>query len=217
MAFGVLDKDPGYFLSHLSDYPSLGGVPSVLIPFAVLCIIHELGHIVAARKEKLEITPFVPFLHPLIGYLGSITPLKSFPSTKQAFFDFAAAGPLVGSLASYAMLMLGLWLSGQASVMASLASDSLPHIPLSVLKESVFVSQLVNWFIPGAFAVVDPDTEVLVCHPLVAAGMLGVVLNAFNLIPQGNLDGARMLETLGGRKLASLVSNITFWALLITG
>eukprot|EP00624_Nannochloropsis_granulata_P005855 evm.model.NODE_41787_length_35735_cov_26.385588.5 len=214
--FERLDQDLPGFVAHASEFPALTqGVPPVLFPFLGLIVAHESGHWLAAKRSNMELGPFVPLLDPWFGYFGSLTQLKSYPPTRKAFFDVSAAGPLLGSLVSYAALAGGLWLT-KLGVLPS-GGEFAPALPLSLLQASTFVAEMTNAFLPGAFAVVDPEHAALTLHPLALAGYWGVMFNALNLLPMGRLDGARMVESLLGKRTASAASTFTFWGTIAAG
>jgi len=214
--FERLDQDLPGFVTHAPEFPALTqGVPPVLLPFLGLIVAHEAGHWLAAKRSNMALGSFVPLLDPWFGYFGSLTQLKSYPPTRKAFFDVSAAGPLLGSLVSYAALAGGLWLT-KLGVLPS-GGEFAPALPLSLLQASTFVAEITNAFLPGAFAVVDPEHAALTLHPLALAGYWGVMFNALNLLPMGRLDGARMVEALLGKRTASAASTFTFWGTIAAG
>jgi Zn-dependent protease len=214
--FERLDRDFLGFWAHVSEFPAVTvGIPPVLLPFAGLIAAHEAGHYLAARRFKMALGPLVPLLDPWFGYLGSLTQLKSYPPTRQAFFDVAAAGPLLGSLVSYGVFGAGLWLTKLGALPAG--GEFAPALPLALLQASTFVAEMTNAILPGAFAVVDPGHAALTLHPLALAGYWGVMFNALNLLPMGRLDGARMVEALLGRRTAAAASTFTFWGTVAAG
>lgn len=106
-----------FFLLHV---PALGSLLTFLlsvavygasfgwafgIGFAVLLMVHELGHYVAIRREGLHagLPVFIPFM-------GAAIFLRSRPQSPQQEYWIAAAGPLAGTLASLACWGLALLL-----------------------------------------------------------------------------------------------------------
>lgn len=107
--------DEGKLLTRLSD-----GDPTALdlaLPIAfglgAIQIAHETAHLIAAGRSGLKTG--VPLLLPSLqlGTFGCITPLLSFPKSRQELFDFALS---VGSA------LCGL-------VAARLASHNVPRAP----------------------------------------------------------------------------------------
>lgn len=83
-------------------------------------------------------------IDPWLGYWGSLTPFPQYPPSRRALFDISAAGPLLGSLSSYSALSAGLWLT-KLGVVPQWA----PLVPLTYLKQSVFIASLTNTILPG--------------------------------------------------------------------
>ena len=69
---------------------------------------HDLGHALVAgfRQLKLGFTLYVP--NGSLGTFGSVTSVKKPVPTRAAMWDFAAAGPVLGLLASSALFFAGL-------------------------------------------------------------------------------------------------------------
>ncbi len=72
------------------------------VGFAVLLLLHELGHFIAIRWYGMPAGApvFIPFF-------GAAIFLRQRPQTPQQEYVIAAAGPLAGTLASLACLLLG--------------------------------------------------------------------------------------------------------------
>ncbi|WP_338460744.1 site-2 protease family protein [Synechococcus elongatus] len=58
------------------------------------------------------------------------------------------------------------------------------------------------------------QTQLLV-HPLVIVGWTGLVINALNLIPIGQLSGGRLVQSVYGRKIAGRVGTFSLLILAI--
>ena len=52
-------------------------------------------------------------------------------------------------------------------------------------------------------------------HPLMVIGWLGLVINALNLMPAGQLDGGRIVQAIYGRKMAGRATIATLIVLAI--
>lgn len=169
-------------------------LPLVLGIWTIL-IAHEMGHQILARMRQVKIG--LPFFLPTgqIGSFGSITRFESLVPDRSTLFDIALAGPAVGGLVSLAMLVIGLFLSHAGSGL---------EIPSQFLQGSILV---------GAIAKIVLGTTIhqatLSIHPLVIIGWLGLVINALNLMPAGQLDGGRIVQAIYGRKTAQRSTLIT--------
>jgi membrane-associated protease RseP (regulator of RpoE activity) len=162
-------------------------IPMALGIWTVL-MSHEIAHQVVARWRKVKIG--LPFFLPAgqIASFGAITRFESLVPDRSVLFDVALAGPAAGGIVSFLMLVIGLLLS-QSGVGFEL--------PSQFFQGSILV---------GTLAKVILGTEVhktlVSIHPLVVIGWLGLVINALNLMPAGQLDGGRIVQAIYGRKIA---------------
>lgn len=154
----------------------------------VILSAHELGHWVMARRYKVRLA--LPFFIPSgqIGTFGAITRFESLLPDRQALCDIALAGPAAGGIISLLMLFAGLILS---------TSGSLFQIPAEFFQGSILVGTLSKVVLGDAL-----QQAVVAVHPLVILGWLGLVINALNLMPAGQLDGGRIIQAIYGRKTA---------------
>ena len=105
--------DGGYILEQL-EKGDTGPVDVVApIAFGILGVfaVHELGHLLAARKNKVDIG--IPYFLPSLqlGVFGCFTRLTNFPPNRKALFEFALSGPLIGLLFSLVLYLVGIFLS----------------------------------------------------------------------------------------------------------
>ncbi|MDY6939241.1 MAG: site-2 protease family protein [Cyanobacteriota bacterium] len=190
-------------------------LPMSLGIWAIL-IAHEVGHQVMAARYNVRIS--WPFFMPTwqIGSFGAINRFESLLSNRTVLFDVALVGPAVGGLLSLGFLMIGLYLSHPGSLF---------QIPADFFKGSMLVGTLAKVVLGSAL-----DRPLVDIHPLVAIGWLGLVINALNLMPAGQLDGGRAIQAIYGRQiagrttiatlivlgLASLVNPLAlYWAIVI--
>ena len=190
-------------------------LPVSLGIWAVL-IAHEIGHQVMASRHNVRIS--WPFFIPTwqVGSFGAINRFESFLRDRTVLFDVAIAGPAAGGLLSLGLLMTGLYLSHPGSLF---------QIPSDFFQGSMLVGTLAKVVLGSAL-----EESLVDIHPLVAIGWLGLVINALNLMPAGQLDGGRAIQAIYGRQtagrttiatlivlgLVSLVNPIAlYWAIVI--
>lgn len=182
----------------------LDGLPTTAALFLLLGA-HELGHIQAAKKHGIQLAP--PLLIPsnlgFLGSLGAVTRIKSTLKNRTQLLEIGLAGPAAGTAASLAMLLLGLGLSaaGQGDV----------TVESSAFDDSFLVGCLGHLFLP-----LDTN-EQLQLSPLVVAGWAGLVINALNCIPIGDLDGGRIAFGIWGRRAAGALQVLTSILLGLSG
>jgi membrane-associated protease RseP (regulator of RpoE activity) len=160
-----------------------------------ILIAHELGHQVLARMRRVKIG--LPFFLPTgqIGSFGAITRFESLIPDRSTLFDIALAGPATGGLVSLLMLVVGLLLSHPGGGL---------ELPSQFLQGSILVGTLAK-IVLGATV----HQATISIHPLVAIGWLGLVINALNLMPAGQLDGGRIVQAIYGRKTAQRSTLVT--------
>jgi membrane-associated protease RseP (regulator of RpoE activity) len=180
------------FYAHIERTREI--LPLVLGIWTIL-IAHEMGHQVLAQMRQVKIG--LPFFLPTgqIGSFGAITRFESLIPDRSALFDIALAGPVTGGLVSLLMLVVGLLLSHPGGGL---------EIPSQFFQGSILVGTLAK-IVLGATI----HQATLSIHPLVIIGWLGLVINALNLMPAGQLDGGRIVQAIYGRKTAQRSTLVT--------
>ncbi len=172
-------------------FSNLGRIKEVLPISAGLFTVlaaHEIGHLITAKKYnvKLDFPLFIPSGQ--IASFGAITRFGSVLPTRKAFFDIALAGPAVGGIVSLFMLIIGLSLSHPGSLF---------QVPTEFFRGSLLVGTLAKVVLGDAI-----HQAIVNVHPLAIIGWLGLVITALNLMPAGQLDGGRIVQSIYGRKIA---------------
>jgi membrane-associated protease RseP (regulator of RpoE activity) len=147
---------------------------------------HEAGHQILGRRNGIAISP--PFFIPAsqLGSFGAITRFEAFLPSRSVLFDISAAGPIAGGALALVLLLIGLGLS---------VSYTGPiEIPSQFFQGSLLVGLLAKTILSS-----ELKDELIKIHPLVVVGWLGLVINALNLMPAGQLDGGRMIQAIYGR------------------
>ncbi|WP_346289976.1 site-2 protease family protein [Sphaerothrix gracilis] len=186
------------FFQETGRWPEI--LPLALGIFLIL-VVHEFGHFFQAQGYGIKTSP--PFFLPAwqIGSFGSLTRFESLLPNRTVLFDIAFAGPAAGGVVSLVMLLIGLGLSH---------SGSLFQIPAGFFQSSILVGSLARVML-GA----DVQQNLIDVHPLVLLGWLGLVINAINLMPAGQLDGGRIVQAVYGRKVAGRATIITLIVLAL--
>ncbi|MDB9526079.1 site-2 protease family protein [Oscillatoria sp. CS-180] len=175
------------------------------LPFAigifVILAIHEVGHWIAAQRHDVKLS--WPFFIPTweIGSFGALTRIQSVLPNRSVLFDIALAGPAAGGLLSFGMLVLGLVISHPGSPF---------QLPVEFFQGSVLVGTLARVVLGSALT--EPLVDI---HPLVLVGWLGLIITALNLLPAGQLDGGRIVQSIYGRKIAGRATVITLIILTV--
>ena len=161
---------------------------------------HEMGHYVAARLHKVDVTLpfFVPFPVPifsLVGTLGAFIRIRSPIPNRRALFDIGVAGPLAGFLVAIPVLWLGI-----------LEATVKPPSPEGM---SLGTPLLFRWF-AALFHAPVPEGMNLVIGPLGLAAWFGLLVTALNLMPIGQLDGGHVTYSFF-RERAHRISRVASW------
>ncbi|KAJ1426377.1 hypothetical protein SESBI_10400 [Sesbania bispinosa] len=207
----LLRNVPALQSNLLSTFDNLNllkdGLPGALVTALVLGV-HELGHFLVAKNTgvKLGVPYFVPSWQ--IGSFGAITRIRNIVSNREDLLKVAAAGPIAGFSLGLLLLLLGFVLPPSDGI--GVLVDS------SVFHES---------FLAGGIG-----RNSNFCYPLVIWAWAGLLINAINSIPAGELDGGRISLPYGEERLrfastgvsivllglSSLLNDVAFyWVVLV--
>ncbi|KAI3424741.1 hypothetical protein D9Q98_008130 [Chlorella vulgaris] len=177
------------------------------LAFLAIMATHEAGHWVAAKRQGLELAP--PLLIPaglgLLGSFGAITRIKSFVPDRTALANVAAAGPLASSALAAVIMLVG----------AGLTAQGVGGVELDVasFRESLLAGLLGN----AMFGEQLFQSDAVSTNPLFVAGWAGLIINAINMLPVGELDGGRVFLSLCGRRAASRMGAVALLLLGLSG
>lgn len=173
--------------------------------FWLALLAHEAGHWWAAGRRGVSL--YLPLIVPagfgFLGSFGAITRFRGFVTDRSALLDVAASGPAAGTAASAALLAVGLLLSSAG--LGDVTVDS------ASFADSWSVGLLAQAALGDALA--QPEVRV---SSLTIAGWAGLVVNALNCMPAGELDGGRMSLALFGRRGSTALGVLTIAALAIS-
>lgn len=151
---------------------------------------HEMGHYVAARRYRLDVSP--PYFIPLppyftLGTLGAVIRMRRPIRDRDQLLVVGAAGPLAGLAVALPALVVGLtW-----SDVGPIASDSMLEGP-SILYAAMKLTIFGRWLPYGS--------EDVQLHPMAFAAWYGLLVTMINLMPIGQLDGGHVMRAwLGDR------------------
>ena len=176
------------------------------LPFAL-----GIGAILGLRElamrlmaKKYQVTLSLPFFLPSsqLGSFGAFSRILSPLPNRIALFDIAIAPAVTSGLLSLLLLIVGLRLSaiGMGGI----------EIPSQIFQASVLAGTLAKLFLGDAL-----QNSFISIHPLVVLGWLGSAITALNLMPAGQLDGGRIVQSIYGRRTASWTTVLTLVFLVI--
>jgi membrane-associated protease RseP (regulator of RpoE activity) len=174
-----------------------GTIFSVALPVGAAILgsaaAHDVAHRVAAGRYGVRLSPPLFLPNTSVGTLGSITRIRSLVPDKDALFDIAASGPLVGGAVA-----LGCFVVGLSYTLAGAADPSFVPLPEPLVQSSLLLGGVVKQLLGS-------DARV---HPLLLGGWLALLTTALNSLPIGTSDGGRIMQTLvprGRKQAASLL------------
>jgi membrane-associated protease RseP (regulator of RpoE activity) len=163
---------------------------------------HEMGHYLAARYYKVDVTLpfFIPFPVPgfsLVGTLGAFIRIKSPIPNRRALFDIGVAGPLAG----FVVCLPVLWLGIREATVQRLTEET----------GGMFLGEplLFGWVSRLVHGSLGAD-QTLLMGRLGLAAWFGLLVTALNLMPIGQLDGGHVTYSLL-RDRAHRISRVASW------
>ncbi|KAG2723873.1 hypothetical protein I3760_02G191300 [Carya illinoinensis] len=221
-AFTLLLRNvPALQSNLLSTFDNLDllkdGLPGALVT-ALLLGAHELGHILVAKSTgiKLGVPYFVPSWQ--IGSFGTITRIINIVPKREDLLKVATAGPLAGFSLGLVLLLLGFIVPPNDGIGVL--------VDASVFHESFLAGGIAKLVLGNVLK----EGSTISVNPLVLWAWAGLLINAINSIPAGELDGGRICFAIWGRKassrftaasiallgLSSLFNDVAFyWVVLI--
>lgn len=204
-----LSTDPNMEISVLEELTG-----SLTMGLLATLLSHEAAHQFVAWKDKFHagFPTIIPSFQ--LGLEGCITPITSPPKNLKSLFDFALAGPLVGMCVSVLLLYSGL---EKQVFLDAAAQANLPSLPVNLIRSSSLVGGIIEWLLgEGTLYSADPYALIRL-HPYAIAGFIGIVTNAFSLLPIGNTDGGRIALSIFGRSFLRFARSLTLGLLILAG
>ena len=177
------------------------------LPLLLIVAVHEFSHYFVAIYYKIRTTLpyFIPFPFLLntfyLGTLGAFTQKRSPIPHRKALFDTAVVGPIAGFIVTLPILIWGLTLSTTVPLQNdNTASFATLDPRISLLLSLLAKLSLGEQFEAGMAVNLDP---------LAAAGCVGLLITAINLMPIGALDGGHIIHAVFGQRMAIAVGQIS--------
>lgn len=168
-----------------------GGLAFSLSLMAILAT-HEMGHKVLSviRGVDSSLPYFIPMAPPL-GTMGAVIMTRTPAPNRDALIDVGAAGPIAGFLVSIPILIIGI---RQSFVISPLGFQGI-NLPDPLL---------LRWLIQMLLH--PPENAVVLGHPVLFAGWIGLLVTSLNLLPAGMLDGGHAVRALFGARAHLILS-----------
>lgn len=176
-----------HFLAH-PDHFFAGW--TFAIPLMAILISHEMGHYVAGKIHRVDVSPpyFIP-LPVMLGTMGAVIRMRDTIERRNALLDIGAAGPLAGMVVALPVLAFGIWES---------PIQALPEVSDGTTffeGHSLLYTGMIT-LIKGPL----PEGHDIFLTPTAFAGWAGLLVTQINLVPVGQLDGGHVAYALFGEK-----------------
>ncbi len=190
----------GYVMSV--DLASSRLVPSAVagglafsLSLMLILVVHEMGHKVISilRGIDASLPYFIPMVPP-VGTMGAVIVTREPAPNRDALIDLGASGPIAGFLVAVAVVIVGVRASFVLSP-SDMVGQTLVNYPDPVLVQ--WITQLFIHPQPG---------QVILMHPILYAGWIGLLVTSLNLLPAGMLDGGHVVRSLLGARRHVIVS-----------
>lgn len=180
-----------------------GGGWAFAVALMLILLTHEMGHKIVSvvRGIDASLPYFIPMLPP-VGTMGAVIVTRTPAPNRDALIDLGASGPIAGFVVAVVVVIVGLARS-------------------FVLDASAVQGQiLVNYPDPLLIKLLTPlllrppDDAIILMHPVLYAGWIGLLVTSINLLPAGMLDGGHVVRALFGPRLHWPVSWLAVGAAL---
>ncbi|MDR7611345.1 MAG: site-2 protease family protein [Armatimonadota bacterium] len=181
---GYLMARPLVEAGYLSSAAS-GGASFAAALMAIL-VTHEMGHKVASvlRGVDSSLPYFIPMFPPL-GTMGAVIITRTPAPNRDALIDVGAAGPIAGFAVAVPVLIIGIT---HSFVIRPTDFSGI------TLPDPLLLQWLIRWLLH------PPSDAVVLGHPILFAGWIGLLVTSLNLLPAGMLDGGHAVRALLGRR-----------------
>lgn len=173
------------------ENPGLPDVFAAGIPYAFpllgILLFHEMGHFIAGKIHKLQIS--LPYFIPIplaLGTMGALIIYKSRIGSAKKLIDVAVAGPISGIVIATVLMIIGLNLSSVEKLT--------PGMGLIIQEGQSLYYIFLKWLVFGSL----PEGYDVFLHPVAWAAWVGLFVTMINLLPVGQLDGGHVAYALLG-------------------
>lgn len=198
---------------HLAAFASrptllLSGLGYAL-PLMVALLVHEWGHVAAARKWGVDASlpyfiPGPPFI--TLGTFGAFIRLRTPIPNRRALLQIGVWGPFAGFAVSLLATVVGFLLLRHGYRFPADFFGANVRLPLAF------------WILRGFFTGEWSGQMVYFENPILAAAWLGLFFQGLNLLPVGQLDGGHAVYALSrrahawvGRILVAILALSVLW------
>lgn len=187
---GYLNARPLVEAGYLSS--AVGGGLAFSLSLMLILGMHEMGHKVVSVVRGIDASlPYfmpVPPLRgfPTIGTIGAVIVTRTPAPNRDALMDLGASGPIAGFVVAVPVLAVGI---AKSFVIGPTGFQGFN------LPDPLLLKLLVRLILH------PPDGAVVLGHPVLFAGWIGLLVTSINLLPASMLDGGHAVRALFGGKI----------------
>lgn len=188
----------GFLQTQLIIEAGFAGSPvagGIAFSASVLFILgaHEMGHKLVAVRRGIDasLPYFIPMIPP-VGTMGAVIMTRTPAPNRDSLMDLGASGPIAGFLAAIPVLLYGI---SRSFIVGSGRLEGVVSIPDPLL---------IRWLIEVVLR--PPGDAVVLGHPVLFAGWIGLIVTSVNLLPAGMLDGGHAVRAVFGSRIHAALS-----------
>jgi hypothetical protein len=174
---------------------AISGGLAFSISLMLILLTHEMGHKIVSiiRRIDASLPYFIPMVPP-IGTMGAVIVTRTPAPNRDALLDLGASGPIAGFVVAVGVVIVGLTKSFVQDANA-VAGQVLVNYP-----DPLLVRLLTDLIVR------PPEGALLLMHPILFAGWIGLLVTSLNLLPAGMLDGGHTVRALFGARFHVVAS-----------
>lgn len=171
---------------------AVGGGLAFSLSLMVILATHEMGHKILSviRGVDSSLPYFIPMTPPF-GTMGAVIMTRTPAPNRDALIDVGAAGPLAGFLVAIPILFVGV---ANSFVISPTGFEGIN------LPDPLLLRLLIR------FILHPPAGALVLGHPVLFAGWIGLLVTSLNLLPAGMLDGGHAVRALFGPRVHTVLS-----------
>lgn len=165
---------------------------------------HEMGHKITAMRRGIDasLPYFLPMIPP-VGTMGAVIVTRTPAPNRDSLMDLGASGPIAGFIAAIPVLVYG--------VQHSFLVDPGRVRGLVSIPDPLLIRAMIR-------VLLDPPRDALVLgHPMLFAGWIGLVVTSINLLPAGMLDGGHAVRAALGATAHRVLSYLGLALAVVMG
>ena len=159
------------------------------LPLMAILLSHELGHYVAGKIHRVDVSPpyFIPMPLNMLGTMGAVIRMRGTIHDRNALLDVGASGPLAGMVIAIPVLVVGIWSS---------PIEPLPATGTFLIEGRSILYVALLHALKGPI----PEGMDIMLSPTAFAGWAGLLVTMMNLLPVAQLDGGHVAYALLGER-----------------